>query len=188
MRVIAGKVRHLPLKTPQGPDTRPTTDRIKETLFNILQPEIAGTRFLDLYAGSGQIGIEALSRGASSAVFVEQAREPAECIRQNLAFTKLEPQARLIVRDAAGALRILDGEEPFDIIFMDPPYGKGLVQETLRILRQTTAASDRTLVIAEVAADEDLSWVEEEGWQLLRVKTYKTNAHAFMKLAPAALD
>ena len=101
MRVIAGTARRLPLKTPKGKETRPTTDRIKETLFNMLAPLVPGSRFLDLFAGSGQIGIEALSRGADYAVFVEQGREAAECIRENLAFTRLEPKARLIIRRAA---------------------------------------------------------------------------------------
>ena len=87
MRVIAGKARRLNLKTIPGIDTRPTTDRIKETLFNILQPELLECRFLDLFSGSGGIGIEALSRGASYAVFVEKNPKAAACIRENLAFT-----------------------------------------------------------------------------------------------------
>ena len=90
MRVIAGKARSLRLKTIEGMDTRPTTDRIKETLFNMLQPYMADCRFLDLFAGSGAIGIEALSRGADCCVFVEQQRKAADCIRDNLKFTRLD--------------------------------------------------------------------------------------------------
>lgn len=127
MRVIAGKARSLRLKTIEGMDTRPTTDRIKETLFNMIQPSIADSRFLDLFAGSGGIGIEALSRGASCCVFVEQQRKAAECIRENLAFTRLKDSATLLVTDAVSAVRKLNGEEAFSWIFMDPPYGKGLV-------------------------------------------------------------
>ena len=96
MRVIAGKCRSLPLKTVPGRQTRPTTDRIKETLFNMLQPYLPDARFLDLFAGSGAIGIEALSRGAERAWFVEQNKAAADCIRQNLKFTKLEQQAVLL--------------------------------------------------------------------------------------------
>ena len=90
MRVIAGKARRLPLKTVPGQNTRPTTDRIKETLFNMIQDELYGIRFLDLFAGSGAIGIEALSRGAARAVFVEDDRRAVSCIQENLAFTRLE--------------------------------------------------------------------------------------------------
>ena len=104
MRVIAGKARSLRLKTIEGMDTRPTTDRIKETLFNMIQPSIADSRFLDLFAGSGGIGIEALSRGASWCVFVEQQRKAAECIRENLAFTRLKEDATLLVTDAVSAV------------------------------------------------------------------------------------
>lgn len=93
MRVIAGKARRLPLVSPEGRGTRPTTDRIKETLFNILQDDIPGCRFLDLFSGSGAIGIEAISRGAKEAVFVEFGKEALSCIRANLKKTKLESQA-----------------------------------------------------------------------------------------------
>ena len=95
MRIIAGTARSLPLRTIEGPDTRPTTDRIKETLFNILQRDIPGCYFLDLFAGSGQIGLEALSRGASYAVFVENGKKAAACITDNIQFTKFEKQSKL---------------------------------------------------------------------------------------------
>ena len=96
MRVIAGSAKHLNLKTIEGMDTRPTTDRIKETLFNMIQTDIPGCRFLDLFSGSGAIGIEALSRGAAEAVLVESAPKAAECIRENLKFTHLEEHAELM--------------------------------------------------------------------------------------------
>ena len=92
MRIIAGTARSLPLKTIEGADTRPTTDRIKETLFNMLQNEISGCYFLDLFAGSGQIGLEALSRGAEYAVFVENSKKAAACIQDNIHFTKFDKQ------------------------------------------------------------------------------------------------
>ena len=103
MRVIAGKARRLPLKTVPGMDTRPTTDRIKETLFNILQNDLPGIRFLDVFSGSGGIGIEALSRGAKEAVFIESARAAANCIRENLTFTKLAQDATLYQCDVLAA-------------------------------------------------------------------------------------
>ena len=110
MRVIAGKARRLLLKTIDGLDTRPTTDRIKETLFNILQTQVPGSRFLDLFAGSGGIGIEALSRGARAAVFVEQNQKAADCIRENLRNTRLEEDAAVMVCDAVSALPRMNGK------------------------------------------------------------------------------
>ena len=107
MRVIAGSCRSLPLVTPQGEDTRPTTDRIKETLFNMIQGEIPGCVFYDFFAGSGGIGIEALSRGAIHAYFVENGKQALECIRKNLTFTKLADNATVISRDVLGAIPFL---------------------------------------------------------------------------------
>ena len=115
MRVIAGKARRLNLKTIPGNETRPTTDRIKETLFNILQPEIPGCRFLDLFSGSGAIGIEALSRGADYAVFVEKNPKACACIRENLSFTKLSEGGKLLNMDVLQALRSLEGGEPLTV-------------------------------------------------------------------------
>ena len=136
MRVIAGKARRLNLKTIPGIDTRPTTDRIKETLFNILQPELLECRFLDLFSGSGGIGIEALSRGASYAVFVEKNPKAAACIRENLAFTKLAEDGKLLNMDVLQALRSLEGKGVFDIIFMDPPYNNELERQVLEYLKE----------------------------------------------------
>ena len=108
MRVIAGKARRLPLKSIEGRDTRPTTDRIKETLFNILQTGIAGSRFLDLFAGSGQIGLEALSRGAKHAVFVDNSKKACACIADNIRFTRMEACSTLLTMEVSGALRTLE--------------------------------------------------------------------------------
>ena len=104
MRVIAGTARSMPLRTVKGMDVRPTTDRSKETLFNILQPYIPGGRFLDLYAGSGSIGIEALSRGAAHCTFVEKARASQLLIDENLTFTKLKDRARILKGDVNSVL------------------------------------------------------------------------------------
>ena len=126
MRVIAGSAKSMPLKTIAGMETRPTTDRIKETLFNMLQPHLCESRFLDLFAGSGGIGIEALSRGADYCAFVEKNRKAAAVIRENLRFTKLEDRGQIYTGDVFQVLVQLEGEEPFDCIFMDPPYQKEL--------------------------------------------------------------
>lgn len=117
MRVIAGTARSLKLKTIEGLDTRPTTDRIKETLFNILQPDIHGAVVLDLFSGSGAIAIEALSRGAKEAVLVENSKAACVCIRENLAHTRLMEKALVMECDCLTAVNRLAGHEPFDIIF-----------------------------------------------------------------------
>ena len=106
MRIIAGTARSLPLKTIEGKDTRPTTDKTKETLFNVMQFDVPGAYFLDLFAGSGQIGLEALSRGAAYAVFVENSRKAASCIEDNIHFTKFDKVSRLMMTDAVPALPV----------------------------------------------------------------------------------
>lgn len=183
MRVIAGKARRLNLKTIPGIDTRPTTDRIKETLFNILQPELLECRFLDLFSGSGGIGIEALSRGASYAVFVEKNPKAAACIRENLAFTKLAEDGKLLNMDVLQALRSLEGKGVFDIIFMDPPYNNELERQVLEYLKDSTVADKNTLIIVEADLQTDFSYVESLGYRQLRSKDYKTNKHVFLERA-----
>lgn len=181
MRVIAGKARRLPLKTVPGLETRPTTDRIKETLFNMLQWEIAGCSFLDLFAGSGSIGIEALSRGAQRAVFVENNRSALACIKENLAFTRLAEQAEVLGTDAVTAVRRMEGREAFDVIFMDPPYEKGLEEEVLRALQNSSLVSGDTLIVVEASLETDFSYLEEIGYILEKRKEYKTNTHLFIR-------
>ena len=160
MRVIAGKCRSLPLKTVPGRQTRPTTDRIKETLFNMLQPYLPDARFLDLFAGSGAIGIEALSRGAERAWFVEQ--------------------AVLLPMEAHAALQSLQGQEPFDCIFMDPPYDKGLEKDVLYAFRDASFIGEDTLIIVEASLNTDFDWAEDAGYEILKKKIYKTNVHVFL--------
>jgi 16S rRNA (guanine966-N2)-methyltransferase len=121
MKVISGKFKNRPLKTPKGEKTRPTASKIRESVFNILHNQIEGARFLDLFAGSGSMGIEALSHGAKSACFVEQDRLAANCIRENLA--KLGIKALVLQKEAKIALKLLAKQkEQFDVIYIDPPY------------------------------------------------------------------
>ena len=122
MRIIAGTARSLPLKTIEGMDTRPPTDHIKETLFNMLQNDVPGSYFLDLFAGSGQIGLEAVSRGARYAVFVENNKKACACIEDNIHFTKFDRETKLLQSDVISAIRSMEGKYKFDVIFMDPPY------------------------------------------------------------------
>jgi 16S rRNA (guanine966-N2)-methyltransferase len=181
MRVIAGSARSLPLKTIEGLETRPTTDRIKETLFNMLQTEISGCRFLDLYSGSGAIGIEALSRGAKEAYFVERSKECVECIKYNLKFTHLEDRAVVMEQDVLSALNRISKSEPFDIVFMDAPYRTGADREVLAALSASKLVDEYSTIIVEEALDTDFSYVGEiSGLYIKKEKKYKTNKHVFI--------
>lgn len=180
MRVIAGKARRTQLKTLEGMETRPTTDRIKETLFNMIAPGICDCAFLDLFAGSGAIGIEALSRGAKEAVFVEKNPKAMACIRENLERTRLAGQAEVLAADAVSAVKRLDGSREFDYIFMDPPYDRMLEKEVLTCLRNTGLLKEDTVIIIEASKDTDFWYLEKLGYSLLKQKEYKTNKHVFV--------
>ncbi len=183
MRVIAGSRRSLPLKTPAGKEVRPTTDRIKETLFNMLAPEIPGCRFLDLFSGSGGIGIEALSRGASFAAFVDKDKNALACIRSNLEFTRFTDMAEVFPSDVFDALRRMQSlyTEPFSIIFMDPPYHQDLEKKVLLELEGLRISDENTIFIAEAALDTDFSWISGTGYTVLKQKKYKTNQHIWLR-------
>ena len=182
MRVIAGKARSMPLKTIDGPGTRPTTDRIKETLFNVLSPYVSDCRFLDLFAGSGAIGIEALSRGAGYACFAEQSQKAADCIEENLAFTRLSESSRVYRKDVLSVLRMLEGEnQPFDIIFMDPPYGQMLERAVLEYLSDSCLADEYTIMVVEADLETSFDYLEELNLRIYKEKIYKTNKHVFIE-------
>ncbi len=181
MRIIAGTARRLPLKTVPGMETRPTTDRIKETLFNILQDDVPGCYFLDLFAGSGQIGLEAVSRGARYAVFVDNGKKAVACIEDNIKFTKFERETKVYPSDVLSALRAMEGKYQFDIIFMDPPYNKEIERDVLTYLENSSLLKEDTLIIVEAALDTDFSYLDDGAFELVRVKTYKTNEHAFIR-------
>lgn len=180
MRVIAGSAKRLQLKTLEGMDTRPTTDRIKETLFNIISPSIFGSIFLDLFSGSGGIGIEALSRGAKEAVFVEKNPKAMACVKENLKYTKLSHKAITLTKDVMTALYQLEGEKSFDFIFMDPPYNQELEKKVLDYLSGSDLVYEDTVIIVEAAKDTDFSYLEDMGFYLIKEKMYKTNKHVFI--------
>ncbi len=182
MRVIAGRARSLKLKTPEGPGTRPTTDRIKETLFNMIQGRLPECIFVDLFAGSGGIGIEALSRGASHAYFVENAREAIACIQENIAFTKFSDSATLLKQDVFSALSSIHEKEA-DIIFMDPPYQADYEKELFRALSQQAYVTENTLMIIEAQLGTSFDFLEDLGLQVIKEKNYKTNKHVFVQRA-----
>lgn len=180
MRVIAGTARSLRLKTPEGMDTRPTTDRIKETLFNMLQPYLGGAVFVDLFSGSGGIGIEALSRGARHAYFVENEKKALACIQENLRFTHLTDQATVLKTDVLSALYGIHEKEA-DIVFMDPPYDCGHENRVLTVLKELPWVTQDTLIVIETSLQSDLSWLDELGFSLEKEKRYKTNSHLFCR-------
>ena len=179
MRVIAGTARSLPLKTPEGMDTRPTTDRIKETLFNMLQTYIPDCVFVDIFSGSGGIGIEALSRGARKAYFIENAPKAIACIEQNLAFTKFTDRAIVLKQDACAGLSGIF-EKSVDVIFMDPPYNQEQERRVLEQLSRMKYVTEDTLIVVEASLETDFSYLNELGFTLQKEKKYKTNKHVFL--------
>lgn len=181
MRIIAGTARSIPLKTIEGMDTRPTTDRIKETLFNMIQPDIPGSYFLDLFAGSGQIGLEAISRGAVYSVFVENSKKAATCIMDNIRATRFDGKCQLLQMDAVAAIRALEGKYTFDYIFMDPPYSKDIEKEVLTALLTSSIVKEDTTIIVEAALHTDFTYLSDLGYTILKEKNYKTNMHLFVR-------
>ncbi len=153
MRVITGSARGRRLKELEGMETRPTTDRVKEGLFSALQFDIEGRRVLDLFAGTGQLGIECLSRGATSAVFVERRPDAVQLIRDNLRTTELQDRARVV---AGEAMAFLEGREKFDLVFLDPPYQSGLLEQALDRLTRFDILNPHGIIVAEHPADRRL--------------------------------
>lgn len=168
MRVITGKARGIPLKTPEGMLTRPTADRVKEALFSIINFDIPGAKVLDLFGGTGQLGIEALSRGADSAVFVDAREESCRLIRENLKRTRLEPQAKVIRSDYLDYLRRC--REQYNIIFLDPPYAEVFLETAIKKITEIDILQSNGIIVAERPLGKDLPW-EFEGYT--RSKDYK---------------
>ena len=166
LRVITGSARGRQLRTLEGDDVRPTTDRVKEAMFSIVQFEIEGRRVLDLFAGSGQLGIEALSRGAKEATFVDREKRAVAVVKENLAKTGLDGQSVIVQTDAFSFLRMTGSE--FDLVFLDPPYGTGMLQKALGMLSSCVAQGGT--VICEHPYGEEMP---EEAEKLKLYRTYK---------------
>lgn len=147
MRIISGMRRGMKLKAPEGLDTRPTTDRVKESVFNIIQFQLPAQCVLDLFAGSGALGLEALSRGSDSCVFVESGRQAAALIKENIQNTRFQDRAHLLNSDAISFLE--HTAEVFDLIFLDPPYNKGLLAPVLDIVRRRALLSPDGIIVVE---------------------------------------
>lgn len=147
MRVITGTARGMTLKAPKGMDTRPTLDQVKEGIFSAIQFEVEGRRVLDLFAGSGQMGIEALSRGAASAVFVDRGQEAIRIVRENLEKTGLLARAKIVRADYLAYLAAC--RERFDLIFLDPPYAEVFLESSLKRISEIDILSDGGIIITE---------------------------------------
>ena len=168
MRVIAGKAKGIQLNTPEGMLTRPTTDRVKEALFSIIQFDLPGARVLDLFGGTGQLGIEALSRGASNAVFVDSRREACQLIRSNLKKTHLEDQATVVQSDYMEYLNRCTGF--FQIVLLDPPYAEVFLENAIKKITEIDILQSGGIIVAERPLGKELPW-DFEGFT--RSRDYK---------------
>lgn len=168
MRVITGKARGILLKTPDGMATRPTADRVKEAMFSVIQFDVPGSHILDLFGGTGQLGIEALSRNAQSAVFVDEREDACRLIRENLKRTKLEQHGRVIRSDYMAYLRTC--KEKFDIIFLDPPYAEVFLENSLKMITEIDILETGGIIVAERPLGKELPW-EFPGY--VRSRDYK---------------
>ena len=168
MRVITGTARGVQLKTPEGLKTRPTADRVKEALFSIIQFEIPGARVLDLFGGTGQLGIEALSRGAKQAVFVDESDKACSLIKENLKRTKFTEQGRVVRSDYMQYLNSC--RETFDLVLLDPPYAEVFLENALKKLTEIDILQSGGIIVAERPAEKELPWTFEG---FTRSKDYK---------------
>jgi 16S rRNA (guanine(966)-N(2))-methyltransferase RsmD len=168
MRVITGKARGIQLKTPDGMQTRPTADRVKEALFSIINFDVPGARVLDLFGGTGQLGIEALSRGAQKAVFVDAREDACKIIRENLRRTKLEAQGKVMRSDYLDYLKRC--KEKFDIILLDPPYAEVFLENALKCITEIDILQTGGIIVTERPLGKELL-CDFEGYT--RSKDYK---------------
>lgn len=178
MRVITGTARGRRLVTPEGEDVRPTTDKVKEGLFNIIQFDIPGANVLDLFAGSGQLGIEALSRGAKHCSFVDASKRSLDVVRENLKACGFEKASSTFLGDAVSYALL--SKDVFDIVFLDPPYRKGLIDKVLPSLSEKV--SDTGIIICETSIEEALpctagsfSLFREYKYGKIKITTYRKN-------------
>lgn len=163
LRIIAGERRGTRLHTLEGASTRPLRGRVREALFNILQFDVPDAEVLDLFAGSGAVGLEALSRGARHATFVEDSRAAQDVIRRNIAKLRYEERATLVGRRLPEALHAMRPPRPFTLVFVMPPYGSGLVEATLEALRGPGLLAEEAQVIVEIECREALA-IDEAQW------------------------
>ncbi|RCK80352.1 MAG: 16S rRNA (guanine(966)-N(2))-methyltransferase [Candidatus Ozemobacter sibiricus] len=186
LRVATGTAKGRPLKMPRGGKTRPAMNRVKQSLFSILAARLPDCRFLDLFAGSGSLGIEALSRGASFAAFVDHSPECARTIRENLALTGFTAQGRVYCQDCLKFLARPD-LEPFDLVCIDPPYLKGLLTPILDALPSCPLFTPRTIFIIERQKKDDLGLAGRPALELFDERTFGDTVLTFFRIRPPSL-
>jgi 16S rRNA (guanine966-N2)-methyltransferase len=180
LRVISGNLKGKRLFSVKGQNLRPTSDRVKEAIFDILQDEIRGQKVLDLFAGTGALGIEALSRGAKRAVFVEGSTRSLSALRRNIEECRLNERAEVLAQDVRAGIRILDARgESFELIFLDPPYGRGLARTALETLCQSSIVSPGALIVAEHSPAEELDSIAP--LQLVDYRKYRGTRVSFFR-------
>ena len=175
MRIITGKARGVRLATLEGEQTRPTAERVKEAVFSMLRAEIPYAQVLDLFAGSGQLGLEAVSQGAKYALLCDGSREAVKIIRGNAEKTKLAEQCEIVCLDYAALLRSLREKKRFDVVFLDPPYAMRIVPKALKLLAECNLLAPNARVICETAGEEDVFLTDlslREQFEILRVARY----------------
>ena len=184
MRIISGTLKGRRLVTPKGLSLRPTSDRVKESMFNILGNEVNGKVILDLFAGTGNLGIEALSRGAKRVTFVEKDRVAIRLIHKNLITCKMEDRSEVLVNDVNQAIEILRGKGVrFDLIFIDPPYEKGLIQKTIERVCLERIYHDDSILVIEHHRRESLADISGP-WSVIRQRRIGETVLSFLTPKP----
>lgn len=179
MRIISGEARGKTISAPAGTKTRPTTERVREAIFSALGPFLPGAAVLDAFGGSGALGLEAISRGAKSAVFCDADRQAVNVIRKNIAACKFADRAKVYPGDAVKTIARLSG---FDVVLLDPPYNRGFIAAVEPILLGEGFLHDGAIVMLETAAKEPEIFSDER-WEILRQKTYGDTAVYYFRLA-----
>lgn len=187
MRIITGSARGVNLETLEGEATRPTSQRVKEAIFSMIQFEIEGRTVLDLFAGSGQLGLEALSRGASRATFCDNSRDAVDVVIRNAKKTRLFDRCRIGVNDYATALRSMAKKEKYNLIFIDPPYAAELCPEVLRRLAESEVCAPGAIVICE-SGHEDVFGGDEELAKKYRVLKKSRYSISYVTLLTPAVE
>lgn len=173
MRIITGKAKGKKLFTLEGDATRPTSERIKGAIFSAIQFDIEGRRVLDLFAGSGQMGLEALSRGATKATFIDCSRDAMEIVKKNAVATGFADDSKFIVSDSANYLRKAAGRDKYDLVFIDPPYAMNLCKKSLEALLRYEALNNGAIVVLESGEEEiDLASEPYSSFEVIKSTSY----------------
>ena len=182
MRIITGKARGLHLNVPKNYDVRPTADRVKESLFNIIGSKIVDAAVLDLFAGSGNLGLESWSRGARLVQFVDNSRVSLRLTESNIQKCRAEAECKVLKHDAEAAVDLLYKQgQRFDLVFVDPPYNKGWVQKILVKLEKTPILAESGWLVAEHSMHDDIAIAVSDGYEIFRRQQYGETILTFIR-------